>query len=95
MEKKGIMEGIINLVDSKITNAILRTSDGTDFKSIDDYQLFKLISCRSTTHHATCSLRIWAAIQIAKYLAVIGSVGDRTRTMMANGLQLSIRRAVK
>ena len=40
--KEGITEGITDIVDSNITDVILRTSDDTDFKGIDEYQLYKL-----------------------------------------------------
>ena len=40
--KGGVTEGITNLVGSNITDAVLQTSDGTDFKGIDEYQLYEL-----------------------------------------------------
>ena len=41
-EKGGITEGITNIFSSNITDTILRTSDGTDFKGIDGYQQYEL-----------------------------------------------------
>ena len=42
--KEGITEGITDIVSSNIADAILRTSDGTDFWEIGEYQLYKLIN---------------------------------------------------
>ncbi len=41
--KEGIVEAVSKLVGSNITDAILRTADGSDFKSIDDYTLYKVM----------------------------------------------------
>jgi len=38
--KEGVVEAVSKLVGSDITDAILRTADGSDFKSIDDYTLY-------------------------------------------------------
>jgi hypothetical protein len=38
--KEGVVEAVSKLVGSDITEAILRTADGSDFKSIDDYTLY-------------------------------------------------------
>ena len=38
------MEGITNIVVSNITNATIQTSDGTDCKGIDEYQLHECIN---------------------------------------------------
>ena len=56
---EGIMEGITNLVGSKITNAVLQTSYGTNFKGINDYQLFKHIDpiVGGTNRPATSDIR--------------------------------------
>ena len=40
--KEGVIECMTDLVGSDITNAVLRTSDGTDFKGIDEYQLYEI-----------------------------------------------------
>ena len=40
--KEGITDGITALVGSDITDAILRSADGTDFKGIDEYALAEL-----------------------------------------------------
>ena len=37
--KEGVVEALSKLVGTDITDAILRTADGSDFKSIDDYTL--------------------------------------------------------
>ena len=42
--KEGIAEGITKLVGKDITDPILRTLDGSDFKSVDDFQLHQLIT---------------------------------------------------
>jgi hypothetical protein len=41
--KEGIVEAVSKLVGSNITNTILRTADGSDFKSIDDYTLYEVM----------------------------------------------------
>jgi hypothetical protein len=41
--KEGVVEAVSKLVGSDITNAILWTADGSDFKSIDDYMLYKVM----------------------------------------------------
>ncbi len=38
--KEGAVEAITKLVGSDVTNAILRTANGSDHKSIDDFTLF-------------------------------------------------------
>ena len=41
--KEGVVEAVSKLVGSDITDAILRTADGSDFKSIDDYTLYEVL----------------------------------------------------
>ena len=41
--KEGATEGITEMVGSEITDAVLRTIDGNDFKSVDEYHLHELI----------------------------------------------------
>jgi hypothetical protein len=41
--KEGVVEAVSKLVGSAITDAILRTADGSDFKSIDDYTLYEVM----------------------------------------------------
>ena len=41
--KEGVTEGVTKLVGSDITDTILRTSDGSDYKSVDDYTLFDVM----------------------------------------------------
>jgi hypothetical protein len=41
--KEGVVEAVSKLVGSDITDAILRTADGSDFKSIDDYTLYEVM----------------------------------------------------
>jgi hypothetical protein len=38
--KEGVVEAMLKLVCSDITDAVLRTADGSNHKSIDDYMLF-------------------------------------------------------
>jgi hypothetical protein len=40
--KEGVVEALMKLVGSNITDAILRTADGSDHKSIDDFMLFNV-----------------------------------------------------
>jgi hypothetical protein len=40
--KEGVTEGVTLKVGSNITDSILRTPDGSDHKSVDDYTLCKL-----------------------------------------------------
>ncbi len=40
--KEGILEAITKLVGSNITDAILRTADGSNHKSFDNFKLFEL-----------------------------------------------------
>jgi hypothetical protein len=42
--KEGIVEAVTKLVGSNITNAVLRTADGSNHKSIDDYTLFTVMA---------------------------------------------------
>ena len=37
--KEGIAEGITKIAGREITNTILRTTDNSDFKSVDQYQI--------------------------------------------------------
>jgi hypothetical protein len=41
--KEGVVKAVLKLVGSNITDAILRTADGSDFKSIDDYTLYEVM----------------------------------------------------
>jgi hypothetical protein len=41
--KEGIVEALTKLVGSDITNAILRTADGSDHKSINNFTIFNVI----------------------------------------------------
>ena len=41
--KEGVVEAVSKLVGSDITDAFLRTADGSDFKSIDDFTLYKVM----------------------------------------------------
>ncbi len=41
--KEGIVEAVSKLVGSDITDAILRTANGSDHKSIDDFKLYKVM----------------------------------------------------
>ena len=42
--KEGTTEAITDKVGSDITDAVLRTADGTDYRSIDDYELHELVT---------------------------------------------------
>ncbi len=41
--KEGVVEAVSKLVGSDITDAILRTADGSDFKSINDFTLYEVM----------------------------------------------------
>jgi len=41
--KAGVVEAVSKLVGSDITNAILQTADGSDFKSIDGFTLYEVM----------------------------------------------------
>jgi hypothetical protein len=41
--KEGVVEAMTKLVGSNVTNAILRTANGSDHKSIDDFNLFEVM----------------------------------------------------
>jgi hypothetical protein len=42
--KEGVVEAVTKLVGSDITNAVLRTANGSNHKSIDDYTLFAVMA---------------------------------------------------
>ncbi len=41
--KEGVVKAVLKLVGSNITNAILRTADGSDHKSINDFTLYNVM----------------------------------------------------
>jgi hypothetical protein len=41
--KEGVVEAVLKLVGSDITNAILQTADGRNFKRIDDFTLYEVM----------------------------------------------------
>ncbi len=41
--KEGVVEAVSKLVGSNITNAILRTANGSNHKSIDDFTLYNVM----------------------------------------------------
>ncbi len=41
--KEGVVEAITKLVGSNVTNAILRTANGSNHKSIDNFTLFEVM----------------------------------------------------
>ncbi len=42
--KEGVVEAVMKLVGSDITNAVLQTADGSNHKSIDNYTLFAVMA---------------------------------------------------
>jgi hypothetical protein len=42
--KEGVVKAVTKLVGSDITDAVLRTADGSNHKSIDDYRLFAVMA---------------------------------------------------
>ncbi len=55
--KEGIVEAVLKLVGTDITDAILRTADGSNHKSIDDFTLYEVMKVaidgadQPTTNH--------------------------------------------
>jgi hypothetical protein len=41
--KEGVVKAITKLIGSNVTDAILRTADGSDHKSINDFTLFEVM----------------------------------------------------
>jgi len=41
--KEGVVEAVSKLVGSDITDAIIRTPDGSNHKNIDDFTLYKVM----------------------------------------------------
>ena len=77
--KEGIAEGITALVRKDITNPILRTADGSDFKLVDGYQLHQLISAISEGAE-----RPEAANIRKQFVNVAGTVFDWRETVTTN-----------
>ncbi len=42
--KEGVVEAVMKLVGSNITDTVLQTADGSNHKSIDDYTLFAVMA---------------------------------------------------
>jgi len=42
--KEAVVKAIINKAGARVTNAILCSADGADHKSIDKYELYKLVN---------------------------------------------------
>ena len=42
--KEGAAEAISNLVVSDVTNGVLRSPDGKDYKGVDEYTLFEVMA---------------------------------------------------
>ncbi len=42
--KEGVVKAVTKLVGRDITNAVVRTADGSNHKSIDDYMLFAVMT---------------------------------------------------
>ncbi len=42
--KEGVSEAVMKCVGSDITDAVLRTADGSNHKNIDDYTLFAVMA---------------------------------------------------
>ncbi len=77
--KEGIAEGITALVGKDITNPILRTADGSDFRSVDGYQLHQLITAISEGAE-----RPEAANIRKQFVNVAGTVFDWRETVTTN-----------
>ncbi len=49
--KEGVVEAVLKLVGSDITEAILQTADGSNHKSIDDFTLYEVMKVVGPTGH--------------------------------------------
>jgi ElaB/YqjD/DUF883 family membrane-anchored ribosome-binding protein len=77
--KEAIAKGITSLVGEAITNPILRTADGSDFKNVDEYQLHQLIT--AITEGAE---RPEAGNIRRQYVSIAGTVFDWRETAATN-----------
>ena len=42
--KEGVAEALVEMLGRRITDAVLRTADGTDIKSIDQWEVYELVN---------------------------------------------------
>jgi len=59
--KEGVVEAVSKLVGSDITNAILQTADGSNFKSIDDYTLYEVMKVAMTGPTDQPQMTCWSS----------------------------------
>ena len=77
--KEGTAAAITKIVGKDITNPILRSADGTSFKSVDEYQLHQLIT--AITEGAE---RPEATTIRKQFVSIAGTVFDWRDTMVIN-----------
>jgi len=59
--KEGIVEAVSKLVSRHITDAILRTPDGSDHKSIDDFTLYKVMKVAIDGADQPTGMTFWSS----------------------------------
>ena len=59
--KEGVVEAVSKLVGSNITNAILRTPDGSNHKSIDDFTLYKVMKVAIDGADQPTGMTFWSS----------------------------------
>ena len=77
--KEAVAEGITALVGEAITNPVLQTVDGSDFRGVDEYNI----------HHLYTSIMEGAAIPEAtnirrQYVEIAGTMFDFRETFAVN-----------
>jgi hypothetical protein len=59
--KEGVVKAILKLVGSNITDAILRTADGSDHKSINDFMLYDVMKVAMTEPTGHPRMTCWSS----------------------------------
>ena len=77
--KEGIAEGITKIVGRDITNPILRTTDNSDFKSVDQYQIHQLFTAitEGTERPKSTNIR-------RQFFNIAGKIFDWRETVVTN-----------
>ena len=73
------MEGITKIVERDITNPILRTTDKSDFKSVDQYQIHQLFTAITEGAEQLESSKIWR-----QFVNIAGTIFDWRETVESN-----------
>ena len=77
--KEGITEGITKIVGREIDNPILRTTDNTDFKSVDQYQKHQLFTTIKERAEQPDSSNVRQ-----QFVNIAGKFFDWTETVVTN-----------